>query len=424
MTQQQPKEPRRPKEPRQPKTHVRWNAFKRSFSESNYITDFWNWFLTLLSKSAELVLFGSILYSSYQLIPGVPAVPGAIDAVLFLIQQAALDIGGMGLLKLAKKAGLPKDSFPMRVGGTLVGLMIANVVLATIKHALPTAPSVIFVVIETIFLIARAVMAVLFGHAIHALREEYGDSMITLKDAAELQAHVDSVSSELSMVRESFQQQVTAIQQQLSTELSNIRESFQGQLSTELALMQEDFHQYQPMLAVFPQLETQLQYIPHLQAKLQQIESVTVEELRRVKITLEKQALNPLVEGQRPLLRALPAGRNQTVTSTPDIKSTRTKETTNLQGSAEGKFDARAFVFACLEANADLKLSEIEQIAQTRGYEISQPTISRYRKQFFVSRESSLIVDTESSRVNVESPTESSDGESESPFDERKIVGE
>ena len=93
--------------------HPRWEAFVRSFKQSNYITDFWNWFLTPLSKSAELVLFGSILYSSYQLIPGVPTVPAGVDAFLFLVQQAALDIGGLGLLKLAKRAGLPKESFPM-----------------------------------------------------------------------------------------------------------------------------------------------------------------------------------------------------------------------------------------------------------------------------------------------------------------------
>ena len=60
-----------------PSNHPRWETFVRSFKYSNYITDFWNWFLTLLSKSAELVLFGSILYSSYQLIPGVPVVPGS-----------------------------------------------------------------------------------------------------------------------------------------------------------------------------------------------------------------------------------------------------------------------------------------------------------------------------------------------------------
>src|SRR5215470_19044766 len=115
--------------------HPRWEAFKRSFTQSNYITDFWNWLMTLMSKAAELVLFGSVLYSGYQLLPNITHAPAQVDAIIFVIQQAALDIGSMGLLKLAKRAGLSKDSFPMRVGITLVVLMILNVVLATIKYA-------------------------------------------------------------------------------------------------------------------------------------------------------------------------------------------------------------------------------------------------------------------------------------------------
>src|SRR5205823_457901 len=94
--------------------HPKWEAVKRSFIQSNYITDFWNWFMTLMSKAAEMVLFGTVLYSGYQLLPGIPHVPPAIDAAVFVIGQGALDIGGMGLLKLAKRAGLPKDSFPVR----------------------------------------------------------------------------------------------------------------------------------------------------------------------------------------------------------------------------------------------------------------------------------------------------------------------
>lgn len=195
--------------------HPKWDAFKTNFMQSNYITDFWNWLLTLLSKSAELVLFGSILYSSYQLIPGVPMVPAGIDAFLFLVQQAALDIGGMGLLKLAKRAGLPRNSFPMQVGVTLVVLMILNVVLATVKHALPMVPGLVFVIAEAFLLIVRAIMAVLFGHAIHALREEYGDSLITIKDARELETRVDELASELAHVRESMsrhlEQQINAL---------------------------------------------------------------------------------------------------------------------------------------------------------------------------------------------------------------------
>ena len=113
-----------------PSSHPKWEAFTSSFKQSNYITDFWNWFMTLMSKAAEMVLFGTVLYSGYQLLPGVPHVPATIDAAVFVIQQGALDIGGMGLLKLARRANLPRESFPVRLGVSLVVLMILNVALA------------------------------------------------------------------------------------------------------------------------------------------------------------------------------------------------------------------------------------------------------------------------------------------------------
>src|SRR5215471_11557691 len=107
-------------------TPTRWDAFKRNFTQSDYITDFWNWFMTLMSKAAEMVLFGTVLYAGYQLLPGVPHVPASIDAAVFVIQQGALDIGGMGLLKLAKRAKLAKDAFPVRLGMSLVVLLILD----------------------------------------------------------------------------------------------------------------------------------------------------------------------------------------------------------------------------------------------------------------------------------------------------------
>src|SRR5260221_14163151 len=101
---------------RQPSEHPRWDAFTSSFKQSNYITDFWNWFMTLMSKAAEMVLFGTVLYSGYQLLPGVPHVPATIDAAVFIILEGALRLAGVGLLKMAKRAGLLACTFPARLG--------------------------------------------------------------------------------------------------------------------------------------------------------------------------------------------------------------------------------------------------------------------------------------------------------------------
>ena len=99
------------------------------------------------------------------------------------------------------------------------------------------------------------------------------------------------------------------------------------------------------------------------------------------------------------------------------------------QAAAAEKFDARAFVFACLNENPGLKLSEIEQRALAAGQELSQPTASRYRKQFFArngsSRESSAMKGespVESSTMKVQDIDESASSES-SAIGERRVVG-
>jgi hypothetical protein len=336
--------------------HPRWEAIKRSFTQSNYITGFWNWLMTLMSKAAELVLFGSVLYSGYQLLPGITHAPAGVDALVFVIQQAALDIGGMGLLKLAKRAGLPKESFPVRVGITLVVLMILNVVLASLKQAVPVIPAAVFLWIETILLVARAIMAVLFGHAIHALREEYGETTITVKDAGELQQQVEALASELAQVH-------LHLQQRLQREVASLQ-------------------QQQEVLA----------QVPDMQAALDRIQ-------RQV--------------AARPALRALPSvGQGNDEAGIQRIRQS------VPPGATREKFDARAFVFSCLQENAACKLRDIQQLADARQRDLSEATISRYRKQFFARRESSVEAASESASMQGESGNESFHRE------ERKAVGE
>ena len=377
-------------QPQPTSAHPRWDAFTSNFKQSNYITDFWNWLMTLMSKAAEMVLFGTVLYSGYQLLPGVPHVPVTIDAAVFVIQQGALDIGGMGLLKLAKRANLSRDSFPVRLGAALVVLMILNVALASVKHTLPMIPDGVFVGIETLLLIARAVVAVLFGHAIHALREDYGESAITLKEAGELQERIEELSSELARVQENFHFQ-------LSTGLSRVRENFQQQLSFELAPLHESWQQQQETLAI----------LPTMQAQLQHIESST-------RVEIHKQA-------ERPLLRALPSPGQSSNATSRTYHSQETQQAVPQTTKAGEKFDARAFVFTCLSENPELKLAEIEQLAHAAGQELSQPTASRYRKQFFHRHESSSV----QGESPIESSTMKMQGSHESSAtDERKVVGE
>ena len=87
-------------------------------------------------------------------------------------------------------------------------------------------------------------------------------------------------------------------------------------------------------------------------------------------------------------------------------------------GVTREKFDARAFVFSCLQENAACKLRDIQQLAGAKQRELSEATISRYRKQFFARRESPVKAASESTSMQGESGHESFHRE------ERKVVGE
>jgi hypothetical protein len=202
-------------------------------------------------------------------------------------------------------------------------------------------------------------------------------------------------------------------------------ESFRRELSSELAPVHASFQQYQEMLS----------QVPMLKAHLQHIESSTVEEVDRVKALLEKQLQGYLAEREkrteRPALHALPpVQQGNSETGTLHTKQVRPR----APQAAAGKFDARAFVFACLQEHPGLKLAEIEQRARAAGQVLSQPTASRYRKQFMRSSESASVVDDASSSMKAESldasstmrvqdANESALRES-STIDERRVVGE
>jgi hypothetical protein len=71
--------------------------------------------------------------------------------------------------------------------------------------------------IETLLLIARAIVLVLFGHAIHALREEYSESAISVKEASELQQRIDAYHEQLQQIQTELQQHVREVEGSMST---------------------------------------------------------------------------------------------------------------------------------------------------------------------------------------------------------------
>jgi hypothetical protein len=348
-----------------PSGHPKWDAFTSSFKQSNYITDFWDWFMTLMSKAAEMVLFGTVLYSGYQLLPGVPHVPAPIDAAVFVIQQGALDIGGMGLLKLTKRAGLPRDSFPVLLGASLVVLMILNVVLASVKHTLPMIPDGVFVGIETLLLIVRAIVAVLFGHAIHALREEYGESAITVKEASELQQTIEGLSSELARVQQDIQRrlssELTATNRRL-TDLSERLVATDRRLTDQSDQLTDTF---QPLRAAMQQHTSTLEALAALPARLS--------ELERSLVSLTE------APAHKPRLSVITSDRQHRSVSMPTpVGSERPTdgETT----------DKGTFVRRCLTDNPTMRVADIQRQAASQGLTIAHSYISDLRKAFLAEQ--------------------------------------
>lgn len=294
-----------------------WNdqeLFLRGLAQSNYVTAFWDWCMMLLGKAAEPVLFVSVLYSGYELLPGVPQPGAVIDAPMFVTQQAALDIGGLGLMKMAKHAHLPKESFPYRVGIILVGLMIGNVATASLEKVVHLPP-VASTIIEAVLLIARAVMAVLYGHAIHALKDEG----VTLSHGpSRVQAQVEQVQHQIEELTEGIQQQGGQVQR-LELHLAELVQRVQG-FREELHRVQSELpQQVQQMVQSGVQCEVQ-----SLRTEVQHlIERLPEQVQEQVQQVVQQQRLNPIAEQhvQYRQSRGAATGSAGTVSSEQGVQS-------------------------------------------------------------------------------------------------------
>jgi hypothetical protein len=147
---------------------------KRSFVQSEYITAIWAWFMVLAAKAAEPVLVLSVLYASVKLLP-VVHFPPQFDVVIFIAQFVALDVGGLSLNKLADQAMKDGNSkgatAAKRLSIALVVVMLTGVIMAGIGQIVKL-DNQLGTVIDTLLLIARAVLAVLYSRVIHSLKKD------------------------------------------------------------------------------------------------------------------------------------------------------------------------------------------------------------------------------------------------------------
>ncbi len=180
MTTETPAEEQVQTEPKStilPPSKRRWqdSPFWHNFARSIYITTAWDWFMMLVGKAAEAVLTITVIYACAKMLPEVHT-PAAVDNFIFVVQMVALDLGGLSLRKLANQARKDGNKEGARLAGNvstaLISIMIANVVLSVARSIYPV-PDQVIAMLEGILLIARAVMAVIYAHVIHSLRDDH-----------------------------------------------------------------------------------------------------------------------------------------------------------------------------------------------------------------------------------------------------------
>lgn len=198
----------------QKKTIDKGARIRRSLAQSNYITAAWTWFMILAGKAAEPVLVASVLYASVKLLPTVHF-PPQFDVAVFIAQFVALDIGGLSLNKLADQAKEDGNEdgakHARQLSIALVGIMLAGVIMAGVDQIVKMDGQ-IEIVIDTILLITRAVLAVLYSRVIHSLKKDDEQELPSEEEIGELvetKVHV-ALAGTLEQMRQEIVSQLTA----------------------------------------------------------------------------------------------------------------------------------------------------------------------------------------------------------------------
>lgn len=195
-----------------PKSMDKHTRLTRYLAQSEYITVAWNWFMILAGKAAEPVLVASVLYASVKLLP-IVHFPAQCDVVVFIAQFVALDIGGLSLNTLAdqaKKDGNEKGAdHAKNLSIALVCIMLVGVIMAGVDQVVKLDGQ-IATIVDTILLIARAIMAVLYSRVIHSLRKDEPEPVGEIVDLETLVTEIVNavIAETLITVRQEITTQV------------------------------------------------------------------------------------------------------------------------------------------------------------------------------------------------------------------------
>jgi hypothetical protein len=317
----------------------RKRGFTYHFHRSTWITAIWNWFLMLASKAAEPVLTISVIYSCARLLPAIHT-PVPLDNTIFICQMIALDIGGLGLRKLANQARKDGNEDGARLAGSvstaLLTIMGINVALSVLESVAPLDPTVERV-IEGILLIARAIMAVFYAYVIHSLHGEGGEP----HDEPHAQPDLQQAVADLQTT---FEQRLAEIVAEQSRMLASMQQ---------MPHASPEIDQQAIIAAVVAQVETRLTTV------LKRLET----DMKRVSVSAVPETGQSGTAIAGPKLVPLPARSVSSRAPKPPALEQEAAQAVQRKTGETG--DCKAVVYALLEQD---NTRQVADIARETGY--------------------------------------------------------
>ena len=197
------------------------------------ITD---WFLGFFGKAAHLILILTTLYTGAELLPGV-SLPVAVNNSVFVVQMLVLDIGGMGLARLAMQARDTGNETGAaqaeRLSRWLIRIVIASLVTVVIEQAVRAIPGLtgvastvasINLVIGGALTIARAICAVHYGRVMHLLQEDESRPLPTVPVVRVEELVREAMGEIVTQIHAEQQQALAQVKQDIESHFPGIHE--------------------------------------------------------------------------------------------------------------------------------------------------------------------------------------------------------
>lgn len=320
---------------------------------SSWVTIGWEWLQSLLGRAVDPVLWITMIFACYQLIPGAPMPPQWLSVFMLILQFVALDVGGMGLRQIAQRHGLDKGAFTYKIANACIGVTFITIIFAGVQHAM-AIPQDATTWVEIILVIARSGLTVLYGQAIRALKfvEQTENDRVT-KLEEELSNLRVQLGTEQTTAK-SLQSQLQTLEK-ANTLLTSERDAISLQMDLkqrelagirDLASGGQDWAQQQ-----LSKLQERLDSEHELTARLKlQMQSA---DLQRNDLSAKLQAANLQIEG---LQKDLQNEKMQTAKSS--VRSAKLPANITAIEDAKQRI-SNAEILAYIASHPDLKRSEV-----------------------------------------------------------------